>query len=94
MEDSQKEIEVPSTLQKTIIWKAITGISFAVIIILIVSSITIIGKALNLLQPVLVPVAIACRFPGDIDIGIFELISDSNKTLEVLKFTSITFPTR
>ena len=59
MEDSQKEIEVPSTLQKTIIWKAITGISFAVIIILIVSSITIIGKALNLLQPVLVPVAIA-----------------------------------
>ena len=59
MEDSQKKIEVPSTLQKTIIWKAITGISFAVIIILIVSSITIIGKALNLLQPVLVPVAIA-----------------------------------
>ena len=59
MEDSQKEIEVPSTLQKTIIWKAITGISFAVIIILIISSITIIGKVLNLLQPVLVPVAIA-----------------------------------
>ena len=59
MEDSQKEIEVPSTLQKSIIWKAITGISLAVIIILIVSSITIIGKALNLLQPVLVPVAIA-----------------------------------
>ena len=59
MEDSEKEIEVPSTLQKTIIWKAITGISFAVIIILIISSITIIGKVLNLLQPVLVPVAIA-----------------------------------
>ena len=59
MEDSEKEIEVPSTLQKAIIWKAITGISFAVIIILIISSITIIGKVLNLLQPVLVPVAIA-----------------------------------
>ena len=59
MEDSEKEIKVPSTLQKTIIWKAITGISFAVIIILIISSITIIGKVLNLLQPVLVPVAIA-----------------------------------
>ena len=59
MKDSEKEIEVPSTLQKTIIWKAITGISFAVIIILIISSITIIGKGLNLLQPVLVPVAIA-----------------------------------
>ena len=59
MEDSEKEIEVPSTLQKTIIWKAITGISFAIIIILIISSITIIGKVLNLLQPVLVPVAIA-----------------------------------
>tara|TARA_Y100001934_G_scaffold30014_1_gene33050 strand:- start:1228 stop:2448 length:1221 start_codon:yes stop_codon:yes gene_type:complete len=59
MEDSEKDIEVPSTLQKTIIWKAITGISFAVIIILIISSITIIGKVLNLLQPVLVPVAIA-----------------------------------
>ena len=59
MEDSEKEIEVPSTLQKTIIWKAITGIAFAVIIILIISSITIIGKVLNLLQPVLVPVAIA-----------------------------------
>ena len=59
MKHSEKEIEVPSTLQKTIIWKAITGISFAVIIILIISSITIIGKVPNLLQPVLVPVAIA-----------------------------------
>ena len=70
MEDSEKEIEVPSTLQKTIIWKAITGISFAVIIILIISSITIIGKVLNLLQPVLVPVAIAAILSYLLDSGV------------------------
>ena len=50
---------IPSQFQKSILWKAITGVSITVIIILIVSTIIIFGKFLNLLQPVLVPVAIA-----------------------------------
>lgn len=50
---------IPSQFQKSILWKAITGVSITVIIFLIVSTIIILGKFLNLLQPVLVPVAIA-----------------------------------
>lgn len=54
-----KSLGIPSSFQKSILWKAITGISIAIIVCLIVSSVIILGKFLNILQPVLVPVAIA-----------------------------------
>ena len=54
-----KQLGIPSSFQKSILWKAITGISIAIIVCLIVSSVIILGKFLNILQPVLVPVAIA-----------------------------------
>ena len=58
-EGQENSHTIPSQFQKSILWKAITGVSITVIIILIVSTIIILGKFLNLLQPVLVPVAIA-----------------------------------
>ena len=38
------------------------------------------------------PTTIAWMSPGTIDIGTFELRSDNNNTLDVLKFVSITLP--
>lgn len=49
----------PSSFQKRTLWKAITGLSMSVIAILLVSAISILGKILSVLQPVLVPLAIA-----------------------------------
>lgn len=50
---------VPTPLQKRIMWRALTGISIAVIAILGLAAIVILGKTLGFLQPVLVPLAMA-----------------------------------
>ncbi|MCH2024718.1 MAG: AI-2E family transporter [Verrucomicrobiales bacterium] len=49
----------PSPFQKRTLWKAITGISMCIIAVLLVSTVTVLGKILSVLQPVLVPLAIA-----------------------------------
>ena len=59
MSESNESKNIPSDFQKAVTWKAITGVSFAIIFLLSISSIFILGKFLNILQPVLVPVAIA-----------------------------------
>lgn len=59
MREPNEPINIPSDFQKAVTWKAITGVSFAIIFLLLISSIFILGKFLNILQPVLVPVAIA-----------------------------------
>ena len=59
MSEPNESKNIPSDFQKAVTWKAITGISFAIIFLLLISSIFILGKFLNILQPVLVPVAIA-----------------------------------
>lgn len=59
MSESNESKNIPSDFQKAVTWKAITGVSFAIIFLLLISSIFILGKFLNILQPVLVPVAIA-----------------------------------
>ena len=59
MSEPNESKNIPSDLQKAVTWKAITGVSFAIIFLLLISSIFILGKFLNILQPVLVPVAIA-----------------------------------
>ena len=58
-EESTNSLNPPNTFQKRTLWKAITGISMAVIAVLLVSAVTILGKILSVLQPVLVPLAIA-----------------------------------
>ena len=59
MREPNEPINIPSDFQKAVTWKAITGVSFTIIFLLLISSIFILGKFLNILQPVLVPVAIA-----------------------------------
>ena len=59
MSEPNESKKIPSDFQKAVTWKAITGVSFAIIFLLLISSIFILGKFLNILQPVLVPVAIA-----------------------------------
>ena len=59
MSESNESKNIPSDFQKAVTWKAITGVSIAIIFLLLISSIFILGKFLNILQPVLVPVAIA-----------------------------------
>lgn len=59
MSEPNESKNIPSDFQKAVSWKAITGVSFAIIFLLLISSIFILGKFLNILQPVLVPVAIA-----------------------------------
>tara|TARA_B100002019_G_scaffold234261_1_gene208429 strand:- start:174 stop:1394 length:1221 start_codon:yes stop_codon:yes gene_type:complete len=59
MSEPNESKNIPSDFQKAVTWKAITGVSFAIIFLLSISSIFILGKFLNILQPVLVPVAIA-----------------------------------
>lgn len=59
MSEPNESKNIPSDFQKAVTWKAITGVSFAIIFLLLISSIFILGKFLNILQPVLVPVAIA-----------------------------------
>ena len=59
MSESNESKIIPSDFQKAVTWKAITGVSIAIIFLLLISSIFILGKFLNILQPVLVPVAIA-----------------------------------
>ncbi len=59
MSEPNESKNIPSDFQKAVTWKAITGVSFAIIFFLLISSIFILGKFLNILQPVLVPVAIA-----------------------------------
>ncbi len=49
----------PSPFQRRTLWKALTGLSFAVIAILVVASIVVAGKVIGFLQPVLVPLAVA-----------------------------------
>ena len=58
-EESTNSLNSPNPFQKRTLWKAITGISMAVIAVLLVSAVTILGKILSVLQPVLVPLAIA-----------------------------------
>ena len=58
-EESTNSLNPPNTFQKRTLWKAITGISMAVIAVLLVSAVIILGKILSVLQPVLVPLAIA-----------------------------------
>ena len=59
MSEPNESKNIPSDFQKAVTWKAITGVSIAIIFLLLISSIFILGKFLNILQPVLVPVAIA-----------------------------------
>ena len=58
-EESTNSLNPPNPFQKRTLWKAITGISMAIIAVLLVSAVTILGKILSVLQPVLVPLAIA-----------------------------------
>ena len=58
-EESTNSLNPPNTFQKRTLWKAITGISMAIIAVLLVSAVIILGKILSVLQPVLVPLAIA-----------------------------------
>ena len=58
-EESTNSLNSPNLFQKRTLWKAITGISIAIIAVLLVSAVTILGKILSVLQPVLVPLAIA-----------------------------------
>ena len=58
-EESTNSLNSPNPFQKRTLWKAITGISMAIIAVLLVSAVTILGKILSVLQPVLVPLAIA-----------------------------------
>ncbi|MDB4711563.1 AI-2E family transporter [Verrucomicrobiales bacterium] len=57
--DKKQSTNSPSSFQKRTLWKAITGLSITVIAILLVSGVSILGKILSVLQPVLVPLAIA-----------------------------------
>ncbi len=57
--DKQEGDTTPSTFQRRTLWKAATGISIAIIALLSVAALVITTKILGLLQPVLIPVAIA-----------------------------------
>jgi predicted PurR-regulated permease PerM len=57
--DKKESTNSPSSFQKRTLWKAITGLSMSVIAILLVSTVSVLGKILSVLQPVLVPLAIA-----------------------------------
>ncbi|MBT7983312.1 MAG: AI-2E family transporter, partial [Akkermansiaceae bacterium] len=57
--DKRESANSPSSFQKRTLWKAITGLSMSVIAILVISAVSILGKILSVLQPVLVPLAIA-----------------------------------
>ncbi len=57
--DKRESTNSPSSFQKRTLWKAITGLSMSVIAILVISAVSILGKILSVLQPVLVPLAIA-----------------------------------
>ncbi len=59
MMDSKEGNRGPTPFQQRLLWKAITGISLAVIGCLSVAALIITAKILGLLQPVLIPVAIA-----------------------------------
>jgi len=50
---------VPTDFQLRIVWRAITGVAFAAIAVLVILFIASIGRVLWFLQPVLVPVAVA-----------------------------------
>jgi len=56
---SKEGKSVPTPFQQRALWKAITGMSLAVIACLSFTAIIIAAKILGLLQPVLIPVAIA-----------------------------------
>jgi len=49
----------PTPFQQRTLWKAVTGVSIAIIACLSVAGLVVTGKLLGLLQPVLIPVAIA-----------------------------------
>lgn len=49
----------PTAYQRKVIWKALAGLSIAIIGILLVALIWVLGNVLSFLQPVLVPLAIA-----------------------------------
>jgi len=57
--NKKESSDSPSPFQKRTLWKAITGISMCIIAVLLVSTITVLGKILSVLQPVLVPLAVA-----------------------------------
>jgi len=57
--DKKERSGSPSPFQKRTLWKAVTGISMCIIAVLLVSTVTILGKILSILQPVLVPLAVA-----------------------------------
>jgi len=56
---SKEGKSVPTPFQQRALWKAITGMSLAIIACLAFTAIIIAAKVLGLLQPVLIPVAIA-----------------------------------
>ena len=51
--------EHPTPFQRRILWRAVTGLSFAVLFALLVAAIWLVGRVLGHLQPVLVPLAVA-----------------------------------
>jgi predicted PurR-regulated permease PerM len=57
--DSQEGPPNPNPFQQRILWKAITGVAITIIACLSVAALIITTKILGLLQPVLIPVAIA-----------------------------------
>ncbi len=60
MSDSAEEKPPsPTPFQKRVLWRAITGISIAVLGALLVGVIIVLGRVLGFLQPVLVPLAMA-----------------------------------
>ena len=65
--DKKESTNSPSPFQKRTLWKALTGISISVIAILLVSAVTILGKILSVLQPVLVPLEIAAILSYHLD---------------------------
>lgn len=59
--DSEEKIRppAPTAFQKRVLWRAVAGISMAVIALLGVGAIIVVGNILGFLQPVLVPLALA-----------------------------------
>ena len=54
-----ERVTLPTTFQKKILWRALTGIAFFTIAGLIIALICLTSKTLDFLQPVLIPVAVA-----------------------------------
>ena len=81
-EESTNSLNSPNPFQKRTLWKAITGISMAIIAVLLVSAVIILGKILSVLQPVLVPLAIAAILSYLLAPGLENDFWEMLKTLE------------